>query len=259
MPVSADFPPDIPALAETVLRAVINAQRWLMNELGRALSRLGEGDAMVLPLAFALGLVHAATPGHGKSVVLTYFVGNKARPLAGLVMGVKIALSHVGSAIAVFVVLRLILDRTTRGMNDGWLTMISYGGIAVVGLFLAWQALRGKHAHHAHNQTGRSRGALPFLIGLVPCPITLSVLFIAVSQGYIAASLLLAAAMALGMAATLTGVALLAIVLRASLASFLERHAGLMKALDVVSSAAIALIGLTLLWGALTRPKGLPF
>lgn len=251
------LPADILALLGAALRAVIGAQRWLMTELGQALPRLGEGDAMVLALAYALGLVHAATPGHGKSVVLTYFVGYKARPWAGLVMGLKIALSHVGSALAVFVVLRLILDRTMRGMSDSWLPTISYGGIALVGLFLTWQALRANHPH-AHNPKARDRGVLPLLIGLVPCPITLSVLLVAVSQGHIAASLLLAAAMALGMATTLTGVALLAIVLRASIAAFLDRHAGLVKALEVTGAVAITLIGGALFWGAMTRPK-LPF
>ncbi|MBC7950885.1 MAG: hypothetical protein H7Z12_03565 [Rhodospirillaceae bacterium] len=250
--------PDVMALVGTALRAVIGAPRWLMTELGQALPRLGEGDAMVLVLAYALGLVHAATPGHGKSVVLTYFVGYKARPWAGLAMGLKIALSHVGAALAVFIVLRLILDRTMRGMNDSWLPTISYGGITMVGLFLTWQALRANHTH-THGPTARDRGVLPLLIGLVPCPITLSVLFVAVSQGQVAASLLLALVMALGMATTLTGVALLAILLRASVASFLERHAGLMRAMEVAGAAAITLIGLALFWGALTRPKGLPF
>lgn len=249
------FPADVLALLGAALRAVIGAQRWLMTELGHSLSRLAEGDAMVLPLAFALGLVHAATPGHGKSVVLTYFVGYKARPWAGLVMGLKIALSHVGSAVVLFVVLRLILDRTLRGMSDNWLPTVSYCGIALVGLVLIWQTLRG---NHVHAPAGGGRGILPLLIGLVPCPITLSVLLVAVSQGHIAASLLLAAAMALGMATTLTGVALLAIALRASIAVFLERHAGLVKGMEVAGAVIITLIGLTLFWGALTGPKGPP-
>lgn len=256
MLVSADIPFDAVTVAGAALRAVIGAQRWLMTELGQALPRLGEGDAMVLPLAFALGLVHAATPGHGKSVVLTYFVGYKARPWAGLAMGMKIALSHVGAALALFVVLRLILDRSMRGMNDSLLPTISYGGIALVGLFLTWQALRGGHCH---APAGQRPGMLPVFIGMVPCPITLSVLMVAASQGHILASLLLAAVMALGMATTLTGVALLAITMRASLASFLERRAGLVKALEVAGAVAITLIGTALFWGAVTRPTGLPF
>lgn len=250
------IPSDLLALLGGVLRTVIGAQRWLMTELGQALPRLGEGDAMVLALAFALGLVHAATPGHGKSVVLTYFVGYKARPWAGLAMGMKIALSHVGAALAVFLVLRLILDRTMREMNDNLLPTISYGGIALVGLFLIWQALRGRQCH---ARAGRGPGMLPIFIGMVPCPITLSVLLVAASQGHILASLLLAAVMALGMAATLTAVALLAITMRASLASFLERRAGLVKALEVAGAVAITVIGATLFWGAMTRPQGLPF
>lgn len=251
------LPADVLALFGTALRAIVGAQRWLMTELSQALPRLGEGDSMVLSLAFALGVVHAATPGHGKSVILSYFVGYKARPWAGLVMGLKIALSHVGSALAVFVVLRLILDRTMRGAGDSWLPTISYGGIAVVGLVLTWQALRGSHVH-AQAPAGRERGVLPLLIGMVPCPITLSVLLVAVSQGHIAASLLLAVVMALGMATTLTAVALLAITLRASLAAFLERHTRLMKAMEVAGAFAITLMGFALFWDAVTRPR-LPF
>lgn len=48
--------------------------------------------ALILGLAFIYGVLHAVGPGHGKSVVASYFVAHHARWTSGILMGSAISL-----------------------------------------------------------------------------------------------------------------------------------------------------------------------
>jgi len=52
-----------------------------------------------LALAIAFGLVHALMPGHGKRVLLSYYLGQPSKVREGFVAGVILALTHVGTAV----------------------------------------------------------------------------------------------------------------------------------------------------------------
>jgi nickel/cobalt exporter len=64
---------------------------------------MGEG-LLYLVTSFWLGAVHAATPGHGKTIAASYIVGARGRPVDALVLGIFVTLSHT-SGIALFAVL----------------------------------------------------------------------------------------------------------------------------------------------------------
>ena len=55
-----------------------------------------------LAFAFLYGVLHTLGPGHGKVVVVSYFVSRDARLWRGVLMGVQIAVTHVLSAVALF-------------------------------------------------------------------------------------------------------------------------------------------------------------
>jgi len=57
--------------------------------------------------SFWLGAVHAATPGHGKTIAASYIVGVRGRPIDALVLGVFVTLSHTGGIILVAVLASL--------------------------------------------------------------------------------------------------------------------------------------------------------
>jgi nickel/cobalt transporter (NicO) family protein len=54
-----------------------------------------------LASSFWLGAVHAATPGHGKTISAAYIVGARGRPVDALVLGVFVTLSHTSGIIIV--------------------------------------------------------------------------------------------------------------------------------------------------------------
>jgi nickel/cobalt exporter len=58
---------------------------------------------LLLVSSFWLGAVHAATPGHGKTIAAAYIVGARGRPVDALVLGIFVTLSHTSGIVLVAV------------------------------------------------------------------------------------------------------------------------------------------------------------
>ena len=67
---------------------------------------MGEG-VLYLLTSFWLGAVHAATPGHGKTIAASYIVGVRGRPVDALVLGVFVTLSHTSGIVLVAILATL--------------------------------------------------------------------------------------------------------------------------------------------------------
>jgi nickel/cobalt transporter (NicO) family protein len=61
---------------------------------------MGEGILYLLA-SFWLGAVHAATPGHGKTIAASYIVGVHGRPVDALILGIFVTLSHTSGIVLV--------------------------------------------------------------------------------------------------------------------------------------------------------------
>jgi nickel/cobalt transporter (NicO) family protein len=61
---------------------------------------MGEG-ILYLVTSFWLGAIHAATPGHGKTIAAAYIVGVRGRPVDALVLGIFVTLSHTSGIVLV--------------------------------------------------------------------------------------------------------------------------------------------------------------
>jgi nickel/cobalt transporter (NicO) family protein len=62
---------------------------------------------LYLVTSFWLGAVHAATPGHGKTIAASYIVGVRGRPVDALVLGIFVTLSHTSGIVLVAVLATL--------------------------------------------------------------------------------------------------------------------------------------------------------
>src|SRR5690242_6862758 len=62
---------------------------------------------LYLVSSFWLGAVHAATPGHGKTIAASYIVGARGRPVDALVLGIFVTLSHTSGIVLVAVLATL--------------------------------------------------------------------------------------------------------------------------------------------------------
>jgi nickel/cobalt transporter (NicO) family protein len=126
-------------------------------------------------LSFLYGVLHAAGPGHGKAVVSAWLLANEREVRRGILIA---SLSAFFQALtAIVLVSALLLTVSAAGSTARWLAggleSISYALIALLGLYMIWQALRpyfaaafvpapalatadgghahGGHEHHAHH------------------------------------------------------------------------------------------------------------
>ena len=109
-------------------------------------SELRAGGIGSVLFAFALGALHALTPGHGKAALAAYFLGREARIGKGLRIAMTAALLHVLSGFTAFLVLRFIVGQVPSISGRGSPAFIAFGYALVIvagGLMLV-QSMRSR-------------------------------------------------------------------------------------------------------------------
>ena len=231
-PPSADIaapaqPAASPSLWRQAAGFVVRTEARFSRELNRQLGaiRRGEGSTALVAgtlAAFLYGVFHTLAVGHGKTVVVGYFLGNRARPMQGVAMASWIALSHVLAAIVVAVATHWILERSLMSPveQNHWIRMISFGAIALIGAWMLVSAWRGSgghhHHHHDHHHHGGGTGhrrLLAVAAGFVPCSGAILILTFGIANGILLSGLAMVLAIAVGMALTLAGLGLVSMLL----------------------------------------------
>ena len=155
----------------------------------------------MMPLGIVFGAAHAMTPGHSKSVLATYVLGSGQSPLRALGTSVVLAATHITSAVLLAVIANRLVTRTLVGAGRApAIENISRYTLVLIGLWLVVRALRARP--HLYGE-GYVAG---FVAGLIPCPLTLFVMMLAVSRGVPEAGLAFAVAMFLGVASVLSSI-----------------------------------------------------
>lgn len=225
--------------------ALIGLQRELYLAFSGAIRAYAEsGDWTSLlafaPLGLVLGAVHALTPGHSKALLAIYLAGAPTGAARALGAAVMLAVTHIAvSAILAAVaapVFSLALGSVGRAPA---LEDLSRGLLGAIGLWMLWAAFRPRRDHgHAHRPL-----AFGLAAGLIPCPLTLFVMTMAIGRGAPEAGLAFAAMMAAGVALTLSAVALFAVLARrAAFRAFDAGGGGLRKAAAALQAATGAVL-----------------
>ncbi len=251
-------------------------QRQVNRQLNQRLAEINKGSPVALLIgaafAFVYGVFHAAGPGHGKMLVVSYFIGRDAHPLRGALMGGQIALVHVGGAVIVAIIATAIMTGTAPPSPEDMrgVKLASYASVAAIGAWLLASVLRGGdghlHAHqdhghaghdHAHGKSqGRSSVMVSLAAGAVPCTGAVLVLIYCIANGIPVVGLGLVLLIGLGMAVTLTGFGLAGMVARRRTLAFAqrggkaERPTRWRRALDLAGPSLILALGVALFIGA---------
>lgn len=88
--------------------------------------------------SFWLGAVHAATPGHGKTVAAAYIVGARGRPVDAVILGIFVTLSHTSGIVIVGVLASLGLPGLMPQQVEAYLAVATGLLIIVIGLWTLW-------------------------------------------------------------------------------------------------------------------------
>jgi ABC-type nickel/cobalt efflux system permease component RcnA len=184
----------------------------------------GSSFWLFLALSFAYGVVHAVGPGHGKTVVASYFLNRPGTPGDGILMSFLIALFHVGSATVIIMGLYAIFQ--TTGMNSfeeasPLLQRTSYALLFLVGLFLfsktIYELVKGNAETADDTRDAPVKGGVvvtALATGIVPCPGAAIILSFTIIIGIPGVGLVSMLLVALGMGLTVSVAAVVTILSR---------------------------------------------
>ena len=238
-----------------------------------------------LLIAFIYGVVHTLGPGHGKAVVVSYFIGHGGSFGRGLKMGTQIAVFHVLSAILVVWVTDFAVRQATGNAPSDYrlIKLISYAAIAGIGGFMLWKAIRSaraeSHLDHSHNGGSedhhhdgchaceaiekRRRGPsgwLALAVGSVPCTGALLVLLFGMANDLLGPAIFMVVAISAGMAVAMSGIGVLVIMGRRFVDRRLEgdeeKHHRFAYRSRIAGASAVLLIGVGLFSLTLSYDSG---
>ena len=169
-----------------------------------------------LAAALFWGAAHALSPGHGKTIITAYLVGQRGTPAHAALLGLIVTITHTIGVFALGAVTLALSQLIVPDTLYPWLNLVS--GLLVVGIGAAVLRARFRrhHHHHHHHDPPSLRSLLAVGVsgGLLPCPSALVVLLAAISLHRIAFGLVLILAFSAGLALTITGIGLVAVLAR---------------------------------------------
>jgi nickel/cobalt exporter len=223
-----------------------------------------------LVIAAFWGAAHALTPGHGKALVAGYLIGTRGRPRDAVLLGATVTATHTAGVFALGLVTLALSQFIVPESLYPWLTLLSGVLVVAVGASVFWHRLRGGRPHHHHHhhhegdhehdghhhhhgETDRPDSALTrrgilgvgVAAGLLPCPSALVVLLSAIALHRVGFGLALIVAFSLGLAATITGIGLVAVLARRAFGR-LSLDGPVVRALPAVSALVILGVGVAL-------------
>jgi ABC-type nickel/cobalt efflux system permease component RcnA len=234
----------------------------------------------LLGIAFAYGVFHAAGPGHGKAIVASYIIANEAQLRRGAAVAAAAAALQGLVAVALVAVVAMILGGTRLTLSSA-VNLIELGCYAAIAAFGAWllqRKLRGLVAlarggvpaacDHFHmpdpgrvaRWSLRDAGAAVFAAGVRPCTGAILILVFTLSQGILWAGIAAVAAMAVGVAATTSAIAAMAVYFKAFAVRMASggsvRGVWIVAILETLAAAAVTVLGLLLAFGLWTSVGG---
>ncbi len=231
---------------------------------------------ILLSLAVALfwGAAHALSPGHGKTIVTAYLVGRRGTPRDAAVLGLIVTVTHTIGVFALGLVTLALSQWIVPDTLYPWLNAAAGVSVVVIGAAVLRTRLRdwlhershlrgnAHHHHHGHHHSHAPepgagfRGLLAVGIsgGALPCPSALVVLLAAISLHRLAFGLVLIVAFSLGLALTITGIGLVAVLARSAFAR--KSFDGLaLQILPAVSAVVIVVAGVAMTVHALPKVR----
>lgn len=241
----------------------------------------------LVTVCFGYGVVHTLGPGHGKAVVVAYFL-DSSRPRAwieGIFAGGWIAFTHTLAALLLAGALKLsstvgLLGALREVRN---VEIVSYTLIVLVGFWRLWAGITGRlhehphgdqghghdhghhhghdhtqdhdhHHHHDHEPPQRTIAGWLLLTaaGIAPCAGALIIILLSIALDVLWAGVVGVIAIALGMAITLAAIGMASMVAhRLIIAEGRSQEIGRFTA--IAASLIVIATGGTLLLGSLER------
>jgi ABC-type nickel/cobalt efflux system permease component RcnA len=282
-------PPQPSSAPEEVPPERHESSLWDVRSLEELRFHHGQALGLLMAVAVFLGAAHALTPGHGKTLVAAYLVGERGTVGHALYLGLVTTLSHTGVVLAVAFVVWLCWGGHAPPALQAWLGL---GGGLVVACLGAWLLLarltgRADHVHlpgghhHHHHGPGHAHGhadhyhdehghahplpgqpvgwwrltVLGVTGGIIPCHDAVAVYVSLASAGLLAFALPVLLAFSAGLAGVLVAIGVVVVKARGVVGRrWGESRA--FRALPIVSAALVTGLGLWLCYHSLPAVPG---
>ena len=214
----------------SIYTIIADAQKVLREKLTAAISAMKSGDWNAiwkfLAICLLYGMLHALGPGHGKSIVVGYFIARRGRWRQGVALGAGITVTHTMSAVLLLLILYAIFKATVFnafetgriGIENASYVLVMLTGILLVALGIKDFITQRKQAKVAAQDgavvesdaakalppTARWREIIGVaaVTGIVPCPAVALIVLFCLLNSMVALSLLGALVICVGMTIT---------------------------------------------------------
>ena len=226
---SAVVPEKTVEKSRSLYTVIAEKQKVLREKLTATISAMKSGDWNAiwkfLAICLVYGMLHALGPGHGKSIVVGYFIARRGRWRQGVALGAGITVTHTMSAVLLLLILYAIFKATVfSAFETGRIGIerASYGLIMLTGVLLVVLGIKDfvtqrKQVKIAAEEGAVAESKLPpvarwreilgvaAVTGIVPCPAVALIVLFCLLNSMVALSLLGALVICIGM--TITNVA----------------------------------------------------
>lgn len=222
------------------------------------------GFFLTMVLAFVFGAAHALTPGHGKTLVAAYLVGERGTIWHALYLGCVTTLTHTGAVMLIAIVLVSLpapMQQTFRMWIQNGLGLLMGLIVACMGFWLLLQRLAGRpdHVHldggHNHHHPGDSGKPgimswwgltlLGITGGMIPCWDAVGVLLITTGTNEMWLVLPAVLVFSAGLAVVLVAIGIMVV----QVPRFVESRMGdgrILRSLPIASAVIVIAMGIWL-------------
>lgn len=247
---------------DQVYTYIAKKQQTLKGKIAKMIRQLKQGESnhlffSILSLTFIYGMIHAAGPGHGKSIIFSYLVGKKdpqikrtlalcwfvpvAQGLSAMAVIYGIYYLSLGSLVSTF-------QKASRHAN-----LISFSLILGIGIALLTIKIRSiqqhkKHAKDEDSKDVKRRSNLPLILtlGVTPCPGVMILLTFLLAMRLNELAIFLVAAMTAGMAVTISFIGIFTAYSKKKLLQTIEKKGKKLHQIEDILEITGALLLVTL-------------
>jgi len=221
----------------------------------------------LLLFAYLYGLIHALGPGHGKTLVASYFLSNERSYSKALFVSLAIGVVHTFSAFLLTLIIYFGVNTfLSQFMQESVYLTTKISALMIISIALYLLYTKYKAYRELKNAQKFSFSATPHVAtcacnsckvdsnstdialiisaGIIPCPGTTTIFIFALSLGLYYAGFLSALVMSLGMSTIIYVSALISVSVRKKTA---QKNEKLKKYLEYASLIIILLLGFLLL------------